>query len=180
MSHPVLEAKELRSYERSRQNHLHPSDRLAAKRSKRHKPLAGGNSTKQFDGRPLSGVKWVDPVTSDDLALHPDLDYVGPDEEDGRWEVDEPPNTHIILPELNLADLIRPPRMRKGIARDYEFVPRVRTVMIIEHGLSNSDSESESEDGVLDWEVVPDMAKCKDRRAGSRQRPTYAAVARTK
>lgn len=76
----------------------------------------------------------------------------------------------------------------KGIAKDYEFVPRVRTVMIINDGLSDSDSDSgpsgsgDDDDAfALDWEVVPDLAKRKELRAHPSKSPTYAAaVTRTR
>jgi hypothetical protein len=115
MSHPVLDTKDRRSYEHARQKHLHPSDRYAA-RSKHYKYRVG-NSKKEYYTPQIphpSGVRWVDPITSDDLDVHPDLDYVGPYEEDVRWNVDNPRVADIIPLEVSLTDLIRPTRKRKG------------------------------------------------------------------
>lgn len=71
-------------------------------------------------------------------------------------------------------------RIYQGIAKDYEFVPRVRTVMIIDDDASDSDSDSgpgSHDDGVeaFDWEVIPGLGERRERHA----RATYATVART-
>jgi hypothetical protein len=182
MSHPVLDSKDRRSYEHARQKHLHPSDRCTS-RSNNYKYRVG-NSKKDFLILRPSGVRWVDPMARDDLDVKSDLDYVGP--YDG-WDVDESPAAADIFPlEVSLTDLVRPPRKRKGIAKDYEFVPRVRPVMIIDDGVSDSGSDSDpsgsgDDDGeALDWEVVPELGKPRDPRTTPPKPPTYAAVVRTK
>lgn len=63
-----------------------------------------------------------------------------------------------------------------GIAQDYEFIPRVRTVMVIEEQpvatSSSSSSDADSED-YSDWEVLPELTKSKGKRPS---RVSYAAV----
>lgn len=108
MSHPVLDSKDRRSYEHARQKHLHPSDRCTS-RSNNYKYRVGNSKKEYLILRP-SGVRWVDPMASDDLDS--DLDYVGP--YDG-WDVDESHAAADIFPlEVSLTDLVRPPRKRKG------------------------------------------------------------------
>lgn len=113
-SHPVLDTKDRRSYEYARQKHLHPSDRNPS-RSKPYRYRVG-NSKKDYLNFRLSGGRWVEPITSDDIAeAQPDPDYVGPYEWNGRWDVEESHATGHILPlEVSLTDLIRPTRKRKG------------------------------------------------------------------
>lgn len=115
MSHS--EIKDRRSYEHSRQQQLHPSDRCTSRSNnawKRHV----GNSTKGYTYvHPTAGTKWLPRLARDDVGLDSDLDYVGPYEDDGRGEFEDDPTGSTRVPplEVNLSDLVRPARQRKGL-----------------------------------------------------------------
>lgn len=65
-------------------------------------------------------------------------------------------------------------------------MPRVRPVMIIDDGVSDSGSdhdpsgEGDDDSEALDWEVVSELGKPRDSRTTPPKPPTYAAVVRTK
>lgn len=112
MSHPVLDTKDRRSYEHSRQKHLHPSDRQTSRSHngwKRHV----GNSRKAHVAGPISGIRWLPQINRDDLGVEFDVDYVGPYEDRG-YDLGESQTTHVLPLELSLSDLLRPPRKQKG------------------------------------------------------------------
>lgn len=110
MSPSPLDTKDRRSYEHSRQQHLHPSDRYShqsknAAKGKRH---FGNSQRSRWIGTPQSGTKWLPSITTDDISVDVDVDYVSSEE-----EVDE---AVAPLPlEISLTDLVRPARQRKGM-----------------------------------------------------------------
>jgi len=77
---------------------------------------------------------------------------------------------------VSLNDLIRAPRKRNGISQDFEFIPRLRPVMIIEDGSEYADEQ----DDVLDWEVVrmPGAKREASARHSMPKKSSYAAVLR--
>jgi len=52
--------------------------------------------------------------------------------------------------EVNLLDLVKPARKRQGAARDYEFIPHLPHVLILDEEYEDEDDASSSDD----WEYV--------------------------
>lgn len=198
MSHPVLDTKDRRSFEHARQEHLHPSDRHRTRSPRSHKRVVGNSCKDYMRNARFQSTKWLDPLTVDDLDVAADIAPVEYDPADYETSA---PASHVLPLELSLNDLIRPARKRKGmwlltpsdilvlntrrhgrhsgIAQDYEFIPRVRTVMIIEDGASDSASGSSGDDyddAHDEWEVIP-ASTGKRRERHPAPRATYAAVA---
>jgi len=172
----LLDVKDRRAFEHDRQRALKPADR-ASKLSRRRKSVGHGlRDAKYYWSGGLSregGTRWENYLSKADLEPVYDDDAESDDYDDTRQETG-----HLMSLHVSLSDLIRPERKRNGISQGFEFIPRLRPVMIIDE----DDEESTEEDEVLDWEVIPAPGvKHKQRaRHATQKRSSYAAVVRTK
>ncbi|KAF9519868.1 hypothetical protein BS47DRAFT_1387812 [Hydnum rufescens UP504] len=174
----LLEVKDRRAFEHDRQRAHKPLDRYLSKRLKppRHRTGNSGRSAKAFPGYRASLRPWEGVVSTADIDVGDVKEpYYYLDEDENRVGDDEP-----VRPlHVSLSDLIRPPRKRNGISQGFEFIPRLRPVMVMEDGSEFVDDEEE-EDDTLDWEVV--RVSGAKREVSARQsmpkKSSYAAVLR--
>lgn len=154
--------KDQREYERARQRALKPSDRSLKRLFKPTKRPDGdtigkgaghsGKGRKQHLHAYAPNLRFDAWFAKNDLVLYDD-DVV---DDLRRRQASECIEDGGPVPRdrmhVSLGDLIKPERKRNGITRDYELIPRLRPVMIIEDLPSDDNLSSEEED---DWEVVP-------------------------
>ncbi|KAF8321781.1 hypothetical protein DL93DRAFT_2072684 [Clavulina sp. PMI_390] len=173
MSHSVLDTKDRRSFEHARQKRLHPIDRQASANANpwKGKRFVGNSLKQQWRGLPQSGTRCLPPLNTDDIdtdvegTYHVWGDYcpccVAEAEAASLAASTTPPPM-----QFDIGALVRPARVRKGIAGDYELVPRPRQVMIVDdqaessgHHATVSEGSSSDSDDLLDWELLDELGR---------------------
>lgn len=133
-----MDSKDRRAMHADRQQALHASDRRKGKGGRTYKPRGGDSRNHYADS------------TVDDFPVTPF------EKEDSIWPepIDSPDvgaTLPIGAPQVSLAEIIKPGRKRKGVAGDFEIVPRPGEVLTLP---MNEGFEDENDDLYAGWEDI--------------------------